>query len=72
MLLLRPIFIWPAITTLWQTSNRGGTPVIVIFILLLLVIALYWWGLNRPSYDQIATADDHHAPDPHHDVDTHA
>ncbi|MCB8945839.1 MAG: DUF4332 domain-containing protein [Ardenticatenaceae bacterium] len=71
MLLLQSFFSLPALNTLFQTSNRGTTPVGVILILLLLVVILFWWGLNRPSYDQIASTADPHATDDHHD-DAHA
>ena len=71
MLLLSMIPFLPAISPLLQTSNRGATPVWVIVILLLLVIALFWWGLNRPSYDQAPATDT--ATDLHHETgDDHA
>ena len=60
MLLLRSIFTWSATTILLQTSSQGRTPIGVILILVLLVIVLYWWGINRPSYDQITQHDDDH------------
>jgi predicted flap endonuclease-1-like 5' DNA nuclease len=64
MLLLQMIWTLPAVSPLLQTVDRGTTPIWVIILLLFLVIALFWWGLNRPAYDQaVATEsvhDDHH------------
>jgi predicted flap endonuclease-1-like 5' DNA nuclease len=71
MLLLQTILLLPATSALLQTSDRGTTPIWVILLLLLLVIALFWWGLNRPSYDQVtATDDQHETSTPHHAVET--
>lgn len=71
MPLLQFTFTLPILTIFLQTPNQSGTPIGVILILLLLVVALYWWGLNRPSYDQIASADEHHAVEPHPAADSH-
>ena len=74
MLLLQTILLLPATSTLLQTSDRGTTPIWVILLLLFLVIALFWWGLNRPSYDQLIVTetitDDHHeTSSTHHAVE---
>lgn len=69
MLALQAFLLLSAVSPLLQTSDRGTTPIWVIIVLLLLVIALFWWGLNRPSYDQApATATDVH----HETGDDHA
>ena len=68
MLLLQSIFTLPAISILWQASDRGSTPIGVILILVFLVILLYWWGINRSAYDQIGQPDaQQHAHDSHVD-----
>ena len=68
MLLLQTILILPAVSPLLQTATRGSTPIWIIVILLFLVIALFWWGLNRPSYDQVPATEA--APDDHHETNT--
>lgn len=70
-MLLQMIFTLPAAGML-QSANGGTTPIWIILILLFLVVALFWWGLNRPSYDQLAAAE--MAPDEHHETssDPHA
>jgi predicted flap endonuclease-1-like 5' DNA nuclease len=71
MLSLQAFLLLPAVSPLLQTSDRGTTPIWVIIVLLLLVIALFWWGLNRPSYDQAPAPDT--ATDQHHETgDDHA